>query len=101
MKGPALTAAEYQRLKHIMPRGMTKKQIEAGRTPAGGWTRAQLSEWGVPWPPPKGWAKRLMQQGKATPNTSPSTALANNINHLKPKSFLPHALRFKSQPLYR
>ena len=23
------------------------------------WTRAQLAEWGVPWPPPKGWRKRL------------------------------------------
>ena len=23
-------------------------------------TRAQLAEWGVPWPPPKGWRKRLI-----------------------------------------
>jgi hypothetical protein len=26
---------------------------------AGGWTRAQLAEWGVTWPPPKGWKTHL------------------------------------------
>ncbi|MGO9354981.1 MAG: hypothetical protein ACLP3C_30650, partial [Mycobacterium sp.] len=29
----------------------TPDEIEAARTPAGGWTRAQLAVWGVPWPP--------------------------------------------------
>lgn len=29
------------------------------RTKAGGWTKATLAGWGVPWPPPKGWLKRL------------------------------------------
>jgi hypothetical protein len=24
-------------------------------TARGGWTKATLEEWGVPWPPPKGW----------------------------------------------
>ena len=38
---------------------ITEAEIEAGRSPAGGWTRAQLAEWGVPWPPPKGWRRRL------------------------------------------
>ncbi|MFC4560581.1 hypothetical protein ACFO4E_01795 [Nocardiopsis mangrovi] len=37
----------------------TLEEIDAARTPAGGWTREQLAEWGVPWPPPKGWRKRL------------------------------------------
>ena len=37
----------------------TAEEIEAARTPAGGWTRATLAGWGVPWPPPKGWRKRL------------------------------------------
>jgi hypothetical protein len=35
-------------------------QIRAARTPAGGWTKAQLAAWGVPWPPPKGWQDRLV-----------------------------------------
>lgn len=37
----------------------TAAEIEAARTPAGGWTREQLAAWGVPWPPPKGWRKAL------------------------------------------
>lgn len=35
------------------------QDILDGRSERGGWTRAQLAEWGVPWPPPKGWRKRL------------------------------------------
>jgi hypothetical protein len=38
--------------------------IEAARTEASGWTRPQLAEWGVPWPPPKGWKTRLIEQWK-------------------------------------
>lgn len=38
---------------------LTEEQIEAGRSPKGGWTRKQLAEWGVPWPPPKGWRRAL------------------------------------------
>jgi len=39
---------------------MTEEEIMAKATPAGGWTRKQLAEWGVPWPPPKGWKKALI-----------------------------------------
>jgi len=42
---------------------LTEEEIEAGRSPRGGWTRAQLAEWGVPWPPPKGWRRRLTGRG--------------------------------------
>lgn len=38
------------------------EDIAAARTPAGGWTRAQLDQWGVPWPPPKGWRRYLVEQ---------------------------------------
>ena len=34
-------------------------ESEARRTPAGGWTKAQLAQWGVPWPPSKGWRQKL------------------------------------------
>jgi len=37
----------------------TPEQIEAARTPKGGWTKAQLAEWGVAWPPRKGWRREL------------------------------------------
>lgn len=36
-----------------------KKQIEKLKTLKGGWTKADLASLGVPWPPPKGWRKRL------------------------------------------
>jgi hypothetical protein len=32
-------------------------EVTAAKTGPGGWTRKQLSEWGISWPPPKGWRK--------------------------------------------
>ena len=49
-------------MKTIPP--ITEAEIMAARTPAGGWTREQLAQWGVPWPPPKGWKKALMAAGR-------------------------------------
>lgn len=37
-------------------------EIEAARTENGGWTREQLAEWGVSWPPPNGWKKALIER---------------------------------------
>jgi len=41
-------------------RKVSIEEIEAAKTEKGGWTRAQLALWGVPWPPPKGWKERLI-----------------------------------------
>lgn len=43
----------------VPTRLVSPEEIAAARTGSGGWTRAQLAEWGVPWPPPKGWKHRL------------------------------------------
>jgi hypothetical protein len=43
----------------------TAAEIEAAKTPRGGWTREQLAQWGVPWPPPKGWKQRLLRASTA------------------------------------
>jgi len=43
-----------------LPR-VSREEVEAGRSPAGGFTRAQLAEWGVPWPPPSGWLRALLR----------------------------------------
>ena len=40
---------------------LTPEEVEAGRSPAGGFTRAQLAAWGVPWPPPSGWLNALLR----------------------------------------
>lgn len=45
---------------------VTIEQIEAAKTPAGGWTRAQLAEWGVAWPPQRGWKARLLGGNECT-----------------------------------
>lgn len=45
---------------------LTSDEIEQARSPAGGWTRATLANWGVPWPPPKGW-KYALENGKRIP----------------------------------
>jgi hypothetical protein len=43
---------------------ITESEIMAARTENGGWTRDQLAAWGVPWPPPKGWKKALIEGGE-------------------------------------
>jgi hypothetical protein len=43
-----------------LPR-LSLAEVEAGRSPAGGFTRKQLAEWGVPWPPPAGWLQALLR----------------------------------------
>ena len=40
---------------------LTAEEIEAGRSPSGGWSAATLASWGIPWPPPKGWRQRLLK----------------------------------------
>lgn len=35
------------------------EEVEAGRSANGGWTKSTLAGWGVPWPPPAGWKRRL------------------------------------------
>ncbi len=44
-----------------MKRLVSYREIEAARTPNGGFTREQLAEWGISWPPPKGWQKKLLK----------------------------------------
>lgn len=49
----------WSELERIRRERAIAKKIEAGRTARGGFTKAQLAVWGVPWPPPKGWKRRL------------------------------------------
>jgi hypothetical protein len=45
-------------------RGASEAEIMAARSPRGAWTAKTLRQWGVPWPPPKGWKRRLIAQYK-------------------------------------
>lgn len=44
-------------------RKITEEEIESQKTENGGWTRETLAQWGVPWPPPKGWKVGLLKNG--------------------------------------
>ena len=50
---------------------MTRQQridvIDSSRTPRGAWTRATLNRFGVPWPPPRGWKRQLIQNPTKKP----------------------------------
>ena len=59
-----------------------RREIERKKSPKGGWTKAQLAEWGVKWPPPKGWKKRLT--GKSTSSIKKSTSTNNPILPIDP-----------------
>lgn len=43
-------------------RAPSPQEIEAGKSPRGGWTRATLATWGIGWPPRRHWKRRLIQQ---------------------------------------
>ncbi len=45
---------------------VTEPLLQAGKSEAGGWSRAQLQLLSVPWPPPKGWKKAVL--GKELPD---------------------------------
>jgi hypothetical protein len=63
-----------------MPGRPTEAEILSARN-----TKAQLAQWGVPWPPPQGWRKRLLREarrqnvkpwlasGVRTPDNSPGS----------------------------
>ncbi|MET7543926.1 SpoIIE family protein phosphatase [Streptomyces sp. NPDC005507] len=40
-------------------------EVAAAQTPDGGWTRKQLTDWGVPWPPLRAGADTLRRSGEA------------------------------------
>lgn len=75
-----------------MPELPSPEEIEAARTPAGGWKRDQLAAWGVQWPPPKGWKDELSERWKdarqdGTPPPLPRPAPLQPTSHRRPLDF--------------
>jgi hypothetical protein len=62
---------------------MTPEELEAGKSPKGGYTKEQLAKWGVPWPPPKGWKEALLtgqpMERMITPSVVRPTMDANEL----------------------
>ena len=58
--------AELAAILATLPR-VSSAEIEAGRSPADGFTRKQLAEWQVPWPPPSGWLRALLGEEDVSP----------------------------------
>lgn len=48
---------------------VTADEIDAARTARGGWTKETLAQWGIAWPPPRGWRKRLLSDGESPEKT--------------------------------
>jgi len=62
---------------------LTAEEIEAARTEKGGFTRATLKAWGVPWPPPRGWKKTLIEGRPAeVENRSPDSIEAKLLREV-------------------
>jgi hypothetical protein len=40
---------------------LSKEEIEACKSAKGGYSRAALARFGVPWPPPRGWKQALIK----------------------------------------
>lgn len=53
------------------PLKLTVEEIDAARSPKGGFTAATLAQWGVPWPPPAGWRQALID-GLPIPSEKPA-----------------------------
>lgn len=56
------TDGRFKEIENIIP---SPKQVNDAKTVRGGWTKAQLAAWGVPWPPPKGWRHELREKWEA------------------------------------
>lgn len=54
---------------------VTLEEIQAGKSEKGGWNKKTLAQWGVPWPPPKGWQESLIKGEPLAERTVSSNAL--------------------------
>ena len=59
---------------------ITEADIDASRTPKGGWDAKTLEDWGVDYPPSKGWIKRLVASG------APANSAWAKTNKDKPRA---------------
>jgi hypothetical protein len=63
---------------------LTEADIEAGKSPKGGWTRKTVEGWGVPWPLVKGWKQRLLAENASA--ASPARSRGHPSSDIRSKS---------------
>lgn len=65
---------------------LSPEDLEAGKSPKGGFTKAQLSRWGVKYPPLTGWQQALLEgRNPNKPRKRPAKiAPSAPINDLSP-----------------
>ena len=56
---------------------ITEELIESGKSPKGGWSKAQLAILGAPWPPQPGWKLRAIGATILRKDAERFTALRN------------------------
>lgn len=49
---------------------VSEAEIIAGMSPKGGWKASTLAGWGVAWPPPAGWRRKLVENFEASERAS-------------------------------
>ena len=72
------------------PFKLSDAQIEAAKSPRGGFTRSTLAAWGVPWPPPKGWRRALIA-GRPIPEHRRRRSRSNGRRSSEPSDDLVQA----------
>lgn len=81
------------------PLRLTAAEIDKRKTSEGGWPRDVLAEWGVPWPPPGGWRKALLD-GKPIPvraYRNAAHATGGKTKRHRPPSYLAHKERKRAE----
>lgn len=82
-----MTKAERRNVIRRLARGgfilPSPAEVDAALTPRGAWTAATLANWGIAWPPRKGWRRRLEKRWYAkqaatgaAPGNAPGTTTA-------------------------
>jgi hypothetical protein len=59
---------------------ITMEEIDGAKSEAGGWKKATLAQWGVPWPPPKGWKEMLVAGEKFDANQFTPSPIRPDMN---------------------
>lgn len=67
---------------------LTSEEIEACKTPKGGFTKSQLAQWGVIWPPKRGWKQALIDGND--PNNPPDEDSPDHLGNLPPSPIRPN-----------